>query len=236
MLEKACKIIFFWVQVFVLISAVIIPHELGHYAVGKYFDTEIEEFSLGLGPKITSINVDGEQFSLRAIPLLGYVSFASDTTSSSDNPRLITNKTREQKIKITSAGILVNLGMSIIFLIIARLIITLQKIEIDRVSMLVFLEQGFLKKVGGLNFLSTYYTSGYIVTLLTVLSIFNFQLFEINLIPTLPIFDGTKIIEYTFGLELNTWAIVTVNIFAYYFASKINISSRINSFISKVLS
>ena len=44
-------------------------HEFGHYISGKLLGFQINEFSIGFGPKIFSKTRDnGEVFSLRAIP------------------------------------------------------------------------------------------------------------------------------------------------------------------------
>ena len=48
-------------------------HELGHYLVARASKVAILEFSIGMGPKIKSWNGKVNTFSLRAIPIGGYV-------------------------------------------------------------------------------------------------------------------------------------------------------------------
>ena len=49
-------------------------HEFGHYIAGKIFKFKINEFAIGMGPKIFSRKSEttGEVFSVRALPLGGF--------------------------------------------------------------------------------------------------------------------------------------------------------------------
>jgi len=61
-------------------------HELGHYVVGKIFKFRINEFAVGLGPKLLSKKLkNGEEFSLRALPLGGYCAFDTGEDDNSAN-------------------------------------------------------------------------------------------------------------------------------------------------------
>jgi len=55
-------------------------HELGHYVAGKILKFKINEFAVGLGPKVLQKKLkSGEKFSLRAIPLGGYCAFEDES-------------------------------------------------------------------------------------------------------------------------------------------------------------
>jgi len=60
---------------FVLILAVlIIIHEIGHFLASKMFGVEVEEFGIGIPPKLlTLFRWRGTEFTLNAIPLGGFV-------------------------------------------------------------------------------------------------------------------------------------------------------------------
>lgn len=65
-------------------------HELGHYTAGKLLGFKINEFAIGMGPKIFSRTMkSGEVFSVRAFPLGGFCAFegedAEGTTEGSFN-------------------------------------------------------------------------------------------------------------------------------------------------------
>ena len=57
-----------------VIAFVILFHELGHYLAAKSLGVAIDEFSVGWGPKLLQFQAFGDAFSLRALPLGGYVS------------------------------------------------------------------------------------------------------------------------------------------------------------------
>lgn len=65
----------------IVLLAMITIHELGHYIAGKILKFKINEFSIGLGPKIFSKTnkKTGEVFSLRVVPLGGYCAFEGET-------------------------------------------------------------------------------------------------------------------------------------------------------------
>lgn len=59
---------------FVLITGLILIHELGHYAAARYFGVTVEEFGFGLPPRIfTLFRKGGTVFSINAIPFGGFV-------------------------------------------------------------------------------------------------------------------------------------------------------------------
>lgn len=58
-----------------ILAFVVVIHELGHYSLAKRLGIEVEEFSVGFGPKVFGFRARGDEFSLRAIPLGGYVRF-----------------------------------------------------------------------------------------------------------------------------------------------------------------
>ncbi len=57
----------------------VLIHELGHFAVGRYFGVGVEEFAIGFGPILVSRHDrQGTRWSWRAFPLGGFVKFAGD--------------------------------------------------------------------------------------------------------------------------------------------------------------
>ncbi|MGC8460378.1 MAG: RIP metalloprotease RseP [Candidatus Dormibacteria bacterium] len=60
----------------VVIFAVIIVHELGHFTVAKLSGIRVDEFSFGFGWRIASRKKGETEYSLRAIPAGGYVRMA----------------------------------------------------------------------------------------------------------------------------------------------------------------
>ena len=54
-------------------SAVIAIHEFGHFTVAKLCGIQVNEFSIGMGPVLWKKNHKGTQYSLRALPVGGFV-------------------------------------------------------------------------------------------------------------------------------------------------------------------
>ncbi len=67
------------VLAFVILMIMITIHEFGHYTAGKLLKFKINEFSIGMGPKIFSkTKKDGQLFSIRALPIGGYCAFEGE--------------------------------------------------------------------------------------------------------------------------------------------------------------
>ena len=63
-----------------VIMAVVIIHELGHYVTAKIFNITIKDFSIGVGPKLLQFHALNNTFTLRAIPIGGYVEFEGNNS------------------------------------------------------------------------------------------------------------------------------------------------------------
>ncbi|MEQ1821018.1 MAG: M50 family metallopeptidase [Fimbriimonadaceae bacterium] len=61
-------------QIALMFTVLVAAHELGHFLVARFFKMEVEEFSIGMGlPKWVYARRNGTEFTLRAIPLGGFV-------------------------------------------------------------------------------------------------------------------------------------------------------------------
>lgn len=68
-----------------LITGLIIVHELGHYAVARWSGVEVEEFGFGLPPKaFTLFRAWGTNFTLNWIPFGGFVRLKGENAVESD--------------------------------------------------------------------------------------------------------------------------------------------------------
>ncbi len=61
---------------FVVISILIVVHELGHFLAAKSVNIQVPRFSLGLGPRVVGFRRGETEYVLSAIPLGGYVKMA----------------------------------------------------------------------------------------------------------------------------------------------------------------
>ena len=64
-------------------SAVIAIHEFGHFAVAKLCGIQVNEFSIGMGPALWKKNHKGTQYSLRALPVGGFVALEGEESPES---------------------------------------------------------------------------------------------------------------------------------------------------------
>ncbi len=96
-------------------------HELGHFLFAKKFNVAINEFSIGMGPKIFSKKgKDGVDYSLRALPIGGFVAMEGEDEESS-HPDAFPNKAPWKRFIIVVAGAMMNILISAIILFIMTL-------------------------------------------------------------------------------------------------------------------
>lgn len=99
-------------------------HELGHYLFARLFRVTIREFAIGMGPKLFSrtSKKTGIAYSLRALPIGGFVSMVGEDEESED-PNAFHRKPVWQRIIITAAGAAMNVLVGVIvmsFLVMAQ--------------------------------------------------------------------------------------------------------------------
>ena len=56
-------------------ALLIIGHEFGHFSVGKLLGFKINEFAVGMGPKLWGKKKGETEYSLRAVPIGGFCAF-----------------------------------------------------------------------------------------------------------------------------------------------------------------
>jgi len=69
----------------IVLSILILVHELGHFMVAKKSGVRVEAFSLGFGRKLLSFKHKGTEYRLSLIPLGGYVKMAGETPYEAGN-------------------------------------------------------------------------------------------------------------------------------------------------------
>lgn len=107
-----------YILVAVLIfGLIIVIHELGHFLVAKACDIKVNEFAIGMGPKIFSFGKKETKFSLRLIPIGGYVSMEGEDAQSTD-PRAFNRKKVWQRLLVVLAGAAMNLILGFVILIV----------------------------------------------------------------------------------------------------------------------
>lgn len=83
-------------------------HEGGHFLGAKLSDIKVNEFSVGMGPSILNKQKGETKYSLRALPIGGYVSMEGEDEAS-DDPRSFENSAAIRRFLTVFAGPFVNL-------------------------------------------------------------------------------------------------------------------------------
>ena len=93
-------------------------HELGHFLTARLFHVTIYEFAIGMGPKLVSwkSKKNDTVYSLRALPIGGFVSMAGEDEDSEDEGSL-RKKPVWQRIIVTAAGSVFNLVFGLIVML-----------------------------------------------------------------------------------------------------------------------
>ncbi|CUP69665.1 RIP metalloprotease RseP [Clostridium baratii] len=91
----------------------IIVHELGHFILAKINGVRVEEFSIGMGPKIFSVDGKETKYSLGILPIGGYVKMLGEEEDVNDE-RSFSAKSPLRRITIILAGAFMNLILAIV--------------------------------------------------------------------------------------------------------------------------
>lgn len=104
----------------ILFLMVVLIHEFGHFITAKIFKVKVNEFSVGMGPKILSKQGKETKYSLRLLPIGGYCAMEGEDEASGDS-RAFCNKKPWKKFIIVAAGAIFNIILGIIFMLIIQL-------------------------------------------------------------------------------------------------------------------
>lgn len=66
-----------------ILCIIVILHEWGHFIVAKKSGVLVEEFAVGMGPKLFSVKRGETMYSLRLIPIGGYCKMADEVEEGS---------------------------------------------------------------------------------------------------------------------------------------------------------
>ena len=127
-LDVILNIVYFLLSLTVLVSI----HELGHLSMAKLFDVYCEEYSIGFGPAVFTIQPKGvnkkgkpreTKFSVRWIPLGGYVAMAGEGMEDEESLKQVPPHRFLQGIKkwkraiIMIAGVVLNFVLGFVLLL-----------------------------------------------------------------------------------------------------------------------
>ena len=102
----------------VVFGTVILVHESGHFFTAKLCGVKVNEFALGMGPKLVGFGKKETKYSLRLLPIGGYVSMEGEDEVS-DDPRSFSKAAVWKRILIVVAGAVMNLILGFLVLCLA---------------------------------------------------------------------------------------------------------------------
>ena len=79
----------------VILGVIVFLHELGHFATAKYFGMPVSEFAIGMGPRIFSVRRGETVYSIRILPLGGFVNIEGMQPENFDLERFKKERTDE---------------------------------------------------------------------------------------------------------------------------------------------
>lgn len=104
----------------VLFELIIFFHEGGHFITAKKSGIKVNEFALGMGPKIFSFTKGETTYSLRLFPIGGYCAMEGEDEDS-NNPRAFNNAPIWKRMIVIVAGATMNILFGLVLMMITLL-------------------------------------------------------------------------------------------------------------------
>lgn len=98
-----------------LFELIIFSHEFGHFITAKKSGVKVNEFSLGMGPKIFGFTRGETDYSLRILPIGGYCAMEGEDEDSPE-PRAFNNAKVWKRMIIIIAGAVMNIILGFIMM------------------------------------------------------------------------------------------------------------------------
>lgn len=96
-------------------GVIIALHEFGHFITAKIFKMTVEEFSIGMGPVLLKKKKNGTQYSLRLLPIGGFVSLVGEDEASED-PHAFGNQKAWKRFIVLAAGATLNIVLGLVLI------------------------------------------------------------------------------------------------------------------------
>lgn len=103
------------ILVAILVFGVIIfVHELGHFMTAKMFGVQVNEFSIGMGPRLLKFGKGETEYSLRLLPIGGFCAMEGEDGGEDENPRAFHRKAKWKRAIILVAGGFMNIVLGFV--------------------------------------------------------------------------------------------------------------------------
>lgn len=112
---------------------VVLVHEFGHFAVAKLVGIKVDEFSIGMGPRVAKFDKGETEYSLRILPIGGYVKMEGEDEKS-DDERSFSNKSPISRILVLASGAIMNFILALLIFFVISLVVGSPTTTIDTVE------------------------------------------------------------------------------------------------------
>jgi len=121
LLSDSLSTVLYVVEIAVAIGLLILVHELGHFLTAKWFGVRVRRFALGFGPCIVHWKRGDTEYSLRWIPIGGFVDLVGEhpEAEGADDPKALWRRPVWQRAVIFAAGVAMNLVLALALFILA---------------------------------------------------------------------------------------------------------------------
>jgi len=98
-----------------VLSLLVLVHELGHFIVAKFSGVWVEEFGVGLPPRVFGKKIGETVYSVNALPFGGFVRLHGESTDvgASKPERAFYGKSKKARIAVALAGVVMNLVFAV---------------------------------------------------------------------------------------------------------------------------
>lgn len=94
------------IEALLLLSVLVMIHELGHYTAGRLLGFTILEYAVGMGPKLVGFKKNGIEYNIRALPLGGMCRFYGEDDGVKDERCFNAQKAWQRFIVILSGPLM----------------------------------------------------------------------------------------------------------------------------------
>ncbi len=101
-----------------LFGFAIFIHELGHFLTAKLCKIRVNEFAVGMGPKLVSRQRGETKYTLRLFPIGGFCDLSEDTETDPNDHRAFSNKPVWQRFLVLLMGAVMNVVFGFVLMLI----------------------------------------------------------------------------------------------------------------------
>lgn len=96
-----------------IFGLIVLVHEFGHFIAARRSGILVEEFAIGMGPKLLGFQPKETLYSIRLLPFGGYCKMLGEDTDNND-PRALNRKPAWKRLCVMLAGVVMNIALALL--------------------------------------------------------------------------------------------------------------------------